>query len=118
MKGGVNFLWDMVGLAKSEGDSLTMSKRCQNLSLTVRAGPGTHRSGSIRPWDILSMGRFVQGMNRPRDVSSRDAMFKNTCSGTHWSGTLLHSIYHRIIKSSLADPLISNYMGGKYKGAG
>jgi hypothetical protein len=67
--------------------------------------------GTLRSGDESSMVRFVQGMFRPRDVSSRDAMVKNTCSGTHWSGTLRHGIDHSIMKSSLADPLISNYGG-------
>jgi hypothetical protein len=35
-------------------------------------------SGSIRPWDMSSKGRFIQGIIFPRDTSSKDIAYKGT----------------------------------------
>ncbi len=40
-----------------------VSKCCDNLSQTL--GVGTHRPGNICPLYISSLGRFIQGINRP-----------------------------------------------------
>ncbi len=63
------------------------------------------------------MGHIFYGTFRPGDESSKGCIIKgrnvlNKFSGTRWSGSHRHGIDHSIIKSSLADLLISYYMGG------
>jgi hypothetical protein len=110
----VDIIWDWLGQATHrswrsmsrkdavEGDFICspMSKYCENLSLTV--GVGTHRPGNICPLYISSLGRFIQGLNRPvwrviqEMYHTRDASSKNKYAGTQRSGTHCYGVVQNL----------------------
>ncbi len=78
-----------------------VSKCCDNMSQTL--GVGTHRPGNICPLYISSLGRFIQGINRPvwrviqEMYNTRDASSKNKYAGTQRSETHRYGIVQNLL---------------------